>query len=101
MRSCLSGRSYTKRRRLARFAFAPEASVWAILPRSRLAPCGPWDRDEDFEPTMRHLPVILLVLCLYAALLAGCASYNEEHGLQCAPAYAPGTAAYRASLLRN
>ena len=50
---------------------------------------------------MRYLPVILPLLCLCAAPLAGCASYNEEHGLQCAPAYAPGTAAYRACLLRN
>ena len=62
----------------------------------------PWNRDEDVEPTMRCLPAILPLLCLCAVLpLAACASYNEEHGLQCAPAYAPGTAAYRACLLRN
>jgi hypothetical protein len=48
----------------------------------------------------RHLTHSLPLLFLLS-LLGACASYNEEHGLQCAPAYAPGTAAYRACLLRN
>jgi hypothetical protein len=49
---------------------------------------------------MRCLPYVLPLLCLCAPLLGACA-YDEAHGLQCAPAYAPGTAAYRACMLRN
>jgi hypothetical protein len=43
---------------------------------------------------MRYLILLLPLLC-------GCASYNEAHGLQCAPAYSPGTPAYKACLMRN
>lgn len=50
---------------------------------------------------IRRRPPCLPLLCALAPLLGACASYNEANGLQCAPAYAPGTAAYRACLLRN
>jgi hypothetical protein len=41
------------------------------------------------------------LLCASALLLGACAEYDATHGLSCAPAYSPGTAAYRACLLRN
>ncbi len=39
-------------------------------------------------------------LILLLPLLFGCA-YDASHGLTCSPAYAPGTAAYKACMLRN
>jgi hypothetical protein len=42
---------------------------------------------------MRYLILLLPLLC-------GCA-YDASHGLTCAPAYAPGTAGYKACMLRN
>jgi hypothetical protein len=42
-----------------------------------------------------------LVLTLFIPLLCACAEYNATHGLTCAPAYSPGTPAYKACLLRN
>ncbi|HXU57516.1 MAG TPA: hypothetical protein VN710_02140 [Verrucomicrobiae bacterium] len=50
---------------------------------------------------MRYLITLLPLLCASALLLGACAEYDATHGLSCAPAYSPGTAAYRACLLRN
>ena len=44
-------------------------------------------------PPMRYLILLL-------PMLAACA-YDEAHGLQCAPAYSPGTPAYKACMMRN
>jgi hypothetical protein len=49
---------------------------------------------------MRYLITLLPLLCASALLLGACA-YDATHGLSCAPAYSPGTAAYKACLLRN
>jgi hypothetical protein len=50
---------------------------------------------------MRYLITLLALLCASALLLGACAEYDATHGLACAPAYSPGTAAYKACLLRN
>ena len=50
---------------------------------------------------MRYLIMLLPMLCASALLLGACAEYDATHGLSCAPAYSPGTAAYKACLIRN